>query len=311
MTCRSDVGESPRAHTGFCHHGEHMRAVPQITIGMPTYNSVMFVDQALDGLSRQTYSDFVVHVSDDASTDGTWDVLQRWAIKDPRFILHRQAKTLGLLGNFRYVLDQATTEFFMWHAHDDWIAPNFLEALVAIMASEPECALACARIVKVLPDGRPIKNRDFPDTSATSRRHRIATMLRHPRSQWLYGLHRTHAVRQTFAVMEEFGYPWAGDFLVLLPLILDDRVRGTNGTTFFSRMTGISSVIHRPHGLAAQLRFSKRYLRFNARVLWASNLPPTEKLSCWPWLALHATRISLDSGPLRILLGRSWQSSHR
>ncbi len=276
-----------------------------ITIGMPTYNSADFVEQALAGLMRQTYRDFVVHVSDDASTDRTWDLLQRRVAGDPRFILHRQPKNLGLLGNFRYVLDQATSEFFMWHAYDDWIAPNFLEALVAVMATEPDCALACARIVKVLPNGRPVKCRDFPDLSGMPRQCRIATMLRHPRSPWLYGLHRIHAVRRAFALMEEFGYAWAGDFLVLLPLILEDRVRGTNRTTFYSRMTGISSVVHRPHGLAAQVGLAARYIRFNARVLWTSTLPPIEKLSCLPWLALHAARISLDSGPLRILLGRS------
>jgi glycosyltransferase involved in cell wall biosynthesis len=276
-----------------------------ITIGIPTYNSADFLEQALGGLMGQTYRNFVVHVSDDASTDRTWELLQRWVAGDPRFILHRQAQNLGLIDNFRYVLDQATSEFFMWHAHDDWIAPNFLEALVAVMAAEPSCALACARIVKILPDGCPVKCRDFPDLSGKPRQSRIATMLRHPRSPWLYGLYRTHAVRRTFTLMEEFGYPWGGDFLVLLPLILEDRVRGTNRTTFYSRMTGISSVVHRPQSLAAQLRFSARYIRFNARLFRKSGLPLSERLSCCPWLALHAGRISLDSGPLRMFLGRS------
>lgn len=276
-----------------------------ITVGMPTYNSADFVEQALAGLMRQTYRNFVVHVSDDASTDRTWELLQGCVAGDPRFILHRQPKNLGLLGNYRYVLDQATSEFFMWHAYDDWIAPNFLEALVAVMAAEPDCALACARIVKVLPDGRPVKHRDFPDFSGIPRRRRIATMLRHPRSPWLYGLHRTQAVRRAFALMEEFGYAWAGDFLVLLPLILEDRVRGTNRTTFYSRMTGISSVVHRPHGLVAQVRFAARYIRFNARLFRASGLSLTERLTFSPRLALHAGRISLDSGPLRKLFGRS------
>jgi glycosyltransferase involved in cell wall biosynthesis len=276
-----------------------------ITIGMPTYNSADFVEQALAALMRQTYRNFLVQVSDDASTDRTWDLLQRWVAGDPRFILHRQPKNLGLIGNFRYVLDQATSEFFMWHAHDDWIAPNFLEALVAVMATEPDCALACARIVKVLPDGRPVKCRDFPDFSGMSRRSRITTMLRHPRSPWLYGLHRTQAVRRAFTLMEEFGYAWGGDFLVLLPLILEDRVRGTNRTNFYSRMTGISSVVHRPHRLVGQVRFAGRYLRFNARLFWTSGLSLSERLMFSPLLALHAGRVSLDSGPLRKLLGRS------
>jgi glycosyltransferase involved in cell wall biosynthesis len=281
-----------------------------ITIGMPTFNSADFLEQALGGLMRQTYRKFVVHVSDNASTDRTWDLLQRSVAGDPRFVLHRQSKNLGLIDNFRYVLDQAASEFFMWHAYDDWIAPNFLEALVAVMAAEPNCALACARIVKVLPDGRPVKCRDFPDFSGKLRQRRIATMLRHPRSPWLYGLYRTQEVRRAFTLMEEFGYAWGGDFLVLLPFILEDRVRGTNHTTFYSRMTGISSVVHRPHSLAAQLRFAARYIRFNAQLFRQSGLSLSERLSCWPWLALHAARISLDSGPLRILLDRSRQSGH-
>jgi glycosyltransferase involved in cell wall biosynthesis len=281
---------------------------PVVTIGMTVYNGKAFIEDAISALTKQTYENFVLCISDDASTDGTWDILQRWAAADNRIVLHRQAANLGLLGNFRFVLDQAETEFFMWHAYDDWLAPNFLEEVVAVMKTEPNCALACSAIVKVLPDRRPVRSREFPDFEGLSRRQRILTMLGHPRSQWLYGLFRVGELRKAFGVMEEFGYPWAGDFLVLLPFIFEDRVRGTNATTFYSRITGLSARIHRPNDLASQLPFAARYFRFSAHLLRASGLSLEEKLLCAPRLALHAGRVTLKSGPLRIIVERR---SHR
>lgn len=277
-----------------------------VTIGMTVYNGKAFIEDAIRALTDQTYKNFVLCISDDASTDGTWEILQRWAAADDRIVLYRQAANLGLLGNFRFVLDQAETALFMWHAYDDWLAPNFLEEVVSVMKAEPTCAVACSAIVKVLTDRRPVRSRQFPDFDGLSRRQRILTLLRHPRSQWLYGLFRVEELRKAFHVMEEFGYPWAGDFLVLLPFIFEDRVRGTNATTFYSRITGLSGRIHRPNALARQLPFVARYLRFSTRLLRASGLSLTEKLLCAPRLALHAGRVTLKSGPLRIILeGRS------
>lgn len=261
---------------------------PVVTIGMPVYNGADYIEGALGAIAEQIYPNFTVLVSDNASGDGTWEILQDWAARDERIVPHRQKSTIGALANFRYVLDRAESDFFMWHAHDDWLAPNYLAELVDVVNLEPECALACPTAIWVTAEGTERNRISFPDLTTKSRFGRILTLLRQPESTRFYGLFRTDAVRKAYTVTEEFGHEWAGDHIALLPFILNDRIRGTNRTNFYWRVMELSGQRYRPDNLARQLRFAARYLRFHIRVIRASDLSPVEKLLCSPWLLAHA-----------------------
>lgn len=263
---------------------------PRVTIGMPVYNGAAYIEGALAGIAEQSYPDFALLVSDNASDDGTWEILQDWAARDRRIVLHRQESNIGALANFRYLLDWADSEFFMWHAYDDRLAPNYLAELVEVFALEPECALACPTAIWLKPEGMETNRIPFPDLTAKSRLGRIRTLLRQPESTRFYGLFRTEALRKAYAVTEEFGHAWAGDHIALLPFTLNDRMRGTNRTQFFWRVMELSGQRYRPDTLAKQLRFVARYQRFHIRVFRASNLSPAEKLLSWPWLFAHASK---------------------
>ncbi len=89
---------------------QDLREVPRVTIGMPIYNSMKFVERALGALVEQTYGNFTLLISDNASTDGTWELLQPWAQRDERIVLHRQETNIGARENFRYLLDLAETD---------------------------------------------------------------------------------------------------------------------------------------------------------------------------------------------------------
>lgn len=263
---------------------------PPITIGMPIYNGVAHIEEALAALTEQTYQNYRLIISDNASTDGTWDILQAWAARDERIQLHRQQSNIGMVANFSYVLDQAETEYFIWHAYDDWMAPNYLAALVRVITSEPDCALACGAKMWLEPDGVPIRRLPFRQDTATSRRRRVAAMLWCPDSIWYYGLYRTEDARKAQAVAEEFGYVWANDRLTILWFILNDQLRGTDSTTLNKRRTTASAQTYRPNTMAAQVRIVLRYLRFHCRLLHASRLRLGEKLLLLPWLLCHAAR---------------------
>jgi glycosyltransferase involved in cell wall biosynthesis len=261
---------------------------PSITIGMPVYNGAEFIEQALAAIAQQTYENWNLVVSDNASTDGTWDILQEWAARDDRIISHRQENNIGATGNYRYLLDRAETEYFMWHACDDWLAPNYLEELVGIISSMPECALACPKAVWTRRDGEPFHEVVFPDLDSEKRIVRVVRLLRNQESTRIYGLFRPEALRRAQATAEEFGYVWAGDHIALLPFILSDRIRGTNRTAFHWRKTHVSFSTLRPATHAEQRRFFGRYLKFHIRALVGSELGLGERLICLPWLLSHA-----------------------
>jgi len=265
-------------------------ARPEVTVGLPVYNGAEFIEQALEGLLGQTYRNFTLLISDNASTDGTWEILQAWAARDDRIVLHRQETNIDMVPNFRYVLDQADTEYFMWHSYDDWREPNFLEELIRVFASVPECAAACSATSWIYP-GRAVERREpFPDPLAASRRWRVVQTLRHSSGGWYYGLYRTEDLRKAQIFAEAFGFVWGNDRILILYFILNDKVRGTNKTTFVGRKTYLSNARYRPNGPAAQLRFVARYLWFHLRLLRDSEMSPGEKLLCLPWLLSHAGR---------------------
>ena len=112
-------------------------AVPQVSIGMPVYNGEPFIREALDSLLAQTFTDFELIISDNASTDGTEAICRGYAAKDKRIRYVRQAENRGALANFQFVLDEAVGVYFMWAAADDRRTADFLEINVSILQSNP------------------------------------------------------------------------------------------------------------------------------------------------------------------------------
>lgn len=106
---------------------------PAVTIGMPVYNGGKYVREALDSLLGQTYTDFEVVISDNASTDETEAICRQYAAKDSRIRYVRQAVNLGAAANFTFVLDEARGGHFMWAAADDAWDPDWVSELLSAM----------------------------------------------------------------------------------------------------------------------------------------------------------------------------------
>lgn len=103
---------------------------PRVSIGMPIYNGEKYMREALDSLLVQTFTDFELVISDNSSTDGTSQICREFASRDSRVRYIRQETNIGPIANFRFVLQEASGEFFMWAAHDDIWEKNWLQVLV-------------------------------------------------------------------------------------------------------------------------------------------------------------------------------------
>jgi len=282
---------------------------PRVTIGMPVYNGAEFIERALAGLSQQTFRDFLVLVSDNVSTDGTWEILQRWAERDERIVLRRQPTNIGALPNFHDVLQQTDSEFFMWHAHDDWLAPNYLAELVACLEAKPECALACATVEQVTPTEELKRRILFPDLTGKSRLERVRTLLKNPEPTRIYGLFRTQFLKQKITLQQQFDYVWAADLLLLAAFALNDQICGTNRTGLYYRRTGLSVGRYHPNTFKERWRFIRRYGNWHWRLWRTSELPLSEKLRCWPpiWTHFFKTTESIIKRPLKYAI-KKWVS---
>jgi glycosyltransferase involved in cell wall biosynthesis len=103
--------------------------LPKISIGIPTFNRRDYVLEAIHSALAQTYANVEIIVSDNASTDDTWQHLT--ALADPRLVLLRQTTNLGMTGNFNATLSVATGEYFLLLSDDDLLAPTAIEELAA------------------------------------------------------------------------------------------------------------------------------------------------------------------------------------
>ena len=261
----------------------------RVTIGVPVYNGAASLERAIASIEAQSLNDFTVIAADNASTDGSWDILQAWAKRDRRVTIHRHADNIGAQANFRYLLDAAETRRFLWHACDDWASPNYLECLDALLDAYPHCALACGDVVKHTVEGAE-KRRRFPGLAGLSRLARALTLLKRPRAPWIYGLFRTDDLRRAQAAADRFGYAWGGDYVALMGLILEGRVCGTNDAEFHYRMSTPATQPYRPVDRAAHWRFFRAYLAANLRVLADARIPLSHKALCLPVLLRHVLR---------------------
>src|SRR5690606_2290234 len=116
--------------------------VPRLSIGLPVYNGDAFVDECIRSIVSQTFTDFELIVCDNASTDGTPDIVRRWIEADPRVSLHRAASNRGAAANFNWSYELGTGEYFKWCAVDDLMDPDCVRACVEALDNAPDAVLA-------------------------------------------------------------------------------------------------------------------------------------------------------------------------
>jgi glycosyltransferase involved in cell wall biosynthesis len=118
----------------------------KVTIGLPVYNGEKFIHKCLDSLLKQTFKNFIIIISDNASTDNTKKICQEYSQKDKRIQYIRQEKNIGLLPNFNFVLEQSNSEFFMWMGVDDYILPDYIKKNMDILVSNSNVVGSVSKI---------------------------------------------------------------------------------------------------------------------------------------------------------------------
>lgn len=194
-------------------------AHPKVSIGLPVYNGAAFLREAIESILGQTYADFELIVSDNASSDATRDICLELAAQDPRISYHRQDHNIGQGPNHNFCVARASGEYFRWAAHDDLIAPEYLTRCVAALERERDAVL-CHSQTRIFGDGHealvaPLRNVDAPRGS-----DRFAAVILKP--HWcvdIYGLIRRSALLQTNLMSGYFG----GDKTLLAELALLGR----------------------------------------------------------------------------------------
>ena len=114
----------------------------KVAIGLPVHNGGNFLAAAIESILAQTYGEFDLLISDNASIDGTEQICRAYAKRDARIRYMRRPKNVGAAANHNLLVRMADSPYFKWAAHDDVLAPGFLAACVDVLDRDPTVVLA-------------------------------------------------------------------------------------------------------------------------------------------------------------------------
>lgn len=132
----------------------------RVSIGMPIFNGEQYLVETLESLLGQTFTNFELIISDNASTDATKDICLEFAARDNRIRYVRQNANLGASKNFNLLIEMASGEYFKWASHDDLCAPTFLEQCVSVLDQDSSVILCYTRTQEIDQAGEVI--REYP-----------------------------------------------------------------------------------------------------------------------------------------------------
>lgn len=236
----------------------------RISLALPVHNGENYVADAITSILAQSFGDFELIITDNASNDRTEAICREFERADKRVRYFRNERNLGAADNFNRGALLASGEFFKWCAHDDRISPNYLEKCVAALAANPDAVLAHGRQRGIDAKGHEIDwtsgdIRDIDGVSDPAKRFKLVF-----RTQGfdvaMFGVIRTSALRRTSLHRKYYGSDIAllAELALLGPFVsVDDAIfynrqhpaRSINASDKRARQLWLDTGARRIHGL--------------------------------------------------------------
>jgi glycosyltransferase involved in cell wall biosynthesis len=304
---------------------------PKVSLGIPVYNGERYLEEALESLLAQSFEDFEIVISDNASTDATEEICRTFARNDDRISYFRSERNRGVLHNFNEVFRRSQGEYFKWAASDDVCGRDYLLYAVQKLDEDPSVVLVWAKTVGIDEQGArvrlPFEVSDLNSSSSVYSPHPVVRLSRLLRNIWwvdgpFYGVIRSDALARTRWLHPP--HP-SGDEILLVELSLKGRFYEIPKELFFTRVhSGKTSKRHstlkaraalvgdKPSGKGAfdRLRAFRVYperIAMYALVIWDSRLSGRQKVLCFievlramaSWVILRIRQLASGSSPWR------------
>jgi glycosyltransferase involved in cell wall biosynthesis len=172
---------------------------PKVSVGLPVYNAENYLDDTLRNLLSQSYRDFELIISDNASIDATEEICRSHAAKDRRIIYHRNNRNLGIAWNHNRVFHLSSGEFFMWASHDDVRTTDYISQCVAALEADPSKVLAFSKVEFIDEEGTGIEKQGILLKTDSRKPHeRFRELIRMDYiCDAIYGLIRNAVLKRT------------------------------------------------------------------------------------------------------------------
>jgi len=207
---------------------------PRVSVGMPVYNCERYVAEAIESHLRQSYTDFELVITDNASTDRSGEICRAYAARDSRIKYYLNLENVGAGGNFCRCFELSQGEYFRWTPSDDVVGPELLELCLEVLERDPSVVLAYPRTRLIDGEGRILQdyneNLHITDDKPSVRFKRVVQNLRLCNVQ--YGLTRRKVLARTGLMRSYTG----GDIPLIYELSLYGKFYEVSEHLFYRRM---------------------------------------------------------------------------
>lgn len=279
-------------------------SIPRVSIGLAVYNGEKYVAEAIESILAQTYTDFELIISDNASTDNTAAICQQFSARDSRIRYHRNTTNIGGANNENLTFKLARGKYFRWAAHDDVCHPQLLEKCVKVLDENLDVVLCYTTIVQINDRGTQVgvisrNNGKAPNPYVRFRKIAGA----HDFLEETYGLIRSDVMRRT-RLQQNYT---ASDRTLMCELALYGRFHVVEEPLFFKRFHPGNTYLDWRTRMAW---FSKTYQGRIVFPFWMNffdylvtirrvSIKPYDKLRCYlyilcPWFFSHMKNLAKD-----------------
>lgn len=178
--------------------------LPLVTFALFAYNQEKYIREAIEGAFSQTYEPLEIILSDDCSTDRTFEIMQEMtkSYKGPHTVIVRKSpENLGVAHHINSVLEASTGSIISWAAGDDIADPKRTKTLVLPLLKHPSIVGTHSSIREVDVNGNFVRIREIP---ADEQQISLDSIVRHGTSL----VTQSHAFRRS--AFDSFG-PFRSD----------------------------------------------------------------------------------------------------
>jgi glycosyltransferase involved in cell wall biosynthesis len=200
---------------------------PSFSVGLAVRNAVDVVKRCMESVLCQHVPDLELVISDNASDDGTRDVLEEYARADHRIRLSVNAINIGLHENVNRVLELSRGTYFRWIGADDWLDPGYLSTCVGALEARHDAIGVTTHFTIHTPDGGTRYEEyegEFPTSADPAKRFERMLWFFHAgdaKYDPVYGLYRRDALMRSGRVRASEHADWllAAELALMGPIV--------------------------------------------------------------------------------------------
>lgn len=117
--------------------------LPRLSVVVPNYNHGKWLPACIEALLAQSISPAEILLIDDGSTDGSLEVMRRYAARHPQIRVHQNERNQGVVFTMNRGIEFAQGDYIFYASADDVVLPGLFEQSLSLLSRHPQAALSC------------------------------------------------------------------------------------------------------------------------------------------------------------------------